>query len=149
MKKMKLQARPARKRMGQAMEQNNNWRGGRIFAPKKTPIGYRFLDRKNGYWKIRIPNHPHAGKNGYVFEHIVIALKNENRFRLEKNECVHHIDFDKQNNAPKNLCICDIELHRWFHGNLENVMGELLKIGIVSFNLKYGYFISEGGDNNA
>ena len=151
MRKMGVKARPATKRTGQSMEQNNNWRGGRVLSPKKTPIGHRFLSagRNNGYWMIRIPDHPHAGKNGYVFEHVVIALQWAGRSRLEKNECVHHVNFDKHDNSPENLCICDIEQHRWYHGNLENVTKELLKLGIISFSLEDGYYLEKGGDKNA
>jgi hypothetical protein len=60
---------------------------------------------KKGYKKLLIPLHPRSDAKGYVFEHIVISEAMIGR-PLERGEEVHHIDFNRQNNAPSNLQIC-------------------------------------------
>ena len=142
MGKMGIVARKARKRE-QGGEKNSSWRGGRILVNEHVPDGKRFYagrDTKKGYWMVRMPSHPHAGQNGYVFEHIVVALKDAGRNRLDPDECVHHIDFDRQNNNSENLCICKKDVHRWYHANLETLTAELLKRGVVGFHEKRGYY---------
>lgn len=64
----------------------------------------------NGYVEIRIPNHHRVRGNGYVFEHIVVVEEKIGRALL-KNEQVHHIDGNKQNNDPSNLDVVDIAEH--------------------------------------
>lgn len=143
MKKMGLKARTPYKRY-QKGEQNSNWKGGKILVNYKTPDGHRFFsdrDENKGYWMVKLPNHPNAGKNGYVFEHIVIALDAVCREKLEPNECVHHIDFNRKNNNPSNLVICTKDKHREYHGKLESLIGELYDKGIVGFDSELGYFI--------
>ncbi len=66
----------------------SNWKGGR-----------RIL---NGYISIYSPDHPRAGTNKSVFEHILVAEMTLGRF-LNKNEIVHHINHNKQDNRPENL----------------------------------------------
>ena len=143
MKRMGIQARIPYKRHQQG-EQNTNWKGGRILVNFKTPAGHRFLSDRNidkGYWMVKLPGHPNSGKNGYVFEHIVIALQSAGREKFEPNECVHHIDFNRKNNEPKNLLICTKDKHREYHGKLESLTGELFDKGIVGFDSELGYFV--------
>lgn len=143
MKKMGINSRKAIKR-NQTGESNSSWKGGRVLVNYKTPNGHRFFSNRNenkGYYMVRMPDHPNAGKNGYVFEHIVIALSAVCREKLNADECVHHIDFVKTNNAPDNLLICNKDKHREYHGNLENLVGELMDMGLVGFNAEKGYFI--------
>ena len=59
---------------------------------------------KRGYPMLYLPTHKRAKKNGYVFEHIVVAEKMLGR-SLTDSEVVHHIDEDKMNNNPDNLMI--------------------------------------------
>lgn len=58
----------------------------------------------NGYIAVYYPEHPRAFKNGCVYEHLLIAEKMLGR-KLTNEECVHHIDFDKTNNAESNLMV--------------------------------------------
>ena len=58
----------------------------------------------HGYPMLYLPNHKRAKKNGYVFEHIVVAEAMLGR-SLTDSEVVHHIDEDKTNNNPDNLMI--------------------------------------------
>lgn len=56
----------------------------------------------NGYVAIYSPDHPRAGTNKAVFEHILVAEKELGR-HLEKDEIVHHINHVKTDNRPDNL----------------------------------------------
>jgi hypothetical protein len=58
----------------------------------------------NGYRLIRIPEHPRAYSNGFVYEHILVAERALGR-PLVRGEVVHHNDGDKLNNDPSNLTI--------------------------------------------
>jgi len=69
----------------------HRWRGGRTIS-------------SHGYALIRIPCHPRAMKNGYVYEHILVAEKILGR-SLKKGEIIHHIDENRQNNDPENIAI--------------------------------------------
>lgn len=60
----------------------------------------------DNYNTIYFPSHHRAWKNGYVYEHIIIAEQKLGR-ELEDGECVHHIDMNKRNNDPNNLMIFD------------------------------------------
>ena len=144
MKKMGIPARKAIKR-NQYGENNSSWKGGKVLVNYKTPVGHRFLSDRNankGYYMIRLPDHPNAGKNGYVFEHIVIALKAIGREKLDrKTECVHHINFIRTDNRPENLIICTKDKHREYHGKLESLVGKLLDKDIVGFDPDIGYYI--------
>jgi hypothetical protein len=70
------------------MKHSNNWKGGRI--------------KRSGYLYIFKPDHPNAGKQGYVAEHRLIMEKKLKRF-LRKEEVVHHINQDVTDNRIKNL----------------------------------------------
>jgi len=65
-----------------------NWKGGRVV------IG--------GYIYLHEPDHQMATSRGYVSEHRKVAADRLGR-DLTKDEAVHHIDGDTQNNSPENL----------------------------------------------
>lgn len=71
------------------MEKCVNWKGGKIID-------------KRGYISIKIPNHPFARSNGYVFEHRLVMEKHLGRY-LKKTEHIHHIDRNRANNKLENL----------------------------------------------
>lgn len=56
------------------------------------------------YKGVYLPSHHKANKDGGVYEHIVIAEQKLGR-PLKDLEVVHHIDGDKDNNAPDNLAV--------------------------------------------
>lgn len=72
------------------------------------------LREVNGYILAYKPDHPKAYKDGYIYEHILIAEKMLGR-HLEENEDVHHIDFNIQNNLHENLLVLDHGQHRKLH----------------------------------
>ncbi len=65
-----------------------NWQGGR-----------RQVGR---YWSLSMPEHPLATKNGLVLEHRLIVEARLGRY-LTRDEVVHHIDGNPENNDPTNL----------------------------------------------
>jgi hypothetical protein len=78
---------------------------------------------KEGYIIVYDPNHHRSQSNGYVYEHIIIAEEMLNRL-LDENECVHHLDENKQNNSLDNLIIFKTKSdHSRFHktGLLEKI----------------------------
>lgn len=105
-----------------------NWKGGRVIH--------------NGYVRIRCPDHPKSiGKEGYVYEHILVMEKHLGR-PLKKGEVVHHINFNKTNNKISNLMLFPSNsAHQKYHGELlrkfkdENIK---LKEKIKFLKNKYG-----------
>ena len=81
-------------------ENNPNWKGGKTIS--------------NGYYRIKMPNHPFANPQGYVYEHRLIMadlVGTENMIGME----VHHKDGNKLNNDPNNLELMDKSIHRSLH----------------------------------
>jgi len=147
MKKMGIPARVAAKR-DQRGEKNSSWKGGRILVNHKTKDGHRYLSSRNankGYYMVRVPEHPHANRYGYVFEHVKVALDAAGMGVLPESCCIHHINFIKLDNRPENLIVCEKARHREYHAKLESVIGELFDKGIVGFDPEIGYFV-RGGD---
>jgi hypothetical protein len=86
------------------MENSNRWAGGRSIG-------------NGGYVRIKIPSHPRALSNGYVWEHILVAEKKLGRplkyfgKSHHLNETVHHINGNKTDNRPENLKIFSNSQH--------------------------------------
>lgn len=57
-----------------------------------------------GYILAYKPKHPFANTNGWVFEHRLVMEKYKGRYLL-KEEVVHHIDGNKENNIIDNLML--------------------------------------------
>ena len=51
-----------------------------------------------------------------------------------KNEQIHHIDGDKENNNINNLILCTWDVHSAIHKRYEDVAYILIKEGIITFN---------------
>lgn len=83
-----------------------NWNGGRHVA-------------SNGYVEIKVAGYPYTNSRGYVYEHRYVVEQHIGRF-LRKNEVVHHIDGNKQNNDISNLMILTNSEHIKLHSILEN-----------------------------
>ena len=102
----------------QKMEANNNWRGGAYLQPLKKK---RKLLLGTGYRMIYQPGHRHAQSAGYVYEHIIVALKKYGLDEIPEGMCVHHIDLRKDNNSPDNLCLMSRKDHALAHNALEEL----------------------------
>lgn len=71
----------------------------------------------NGYPIIYKPNNIHANKDGYAFEHILIA-EQKLGFEFTHGEIVHHKDLNRANNNPENLIVfASKSEHTSFHMN--------------------------------
>lgn len=82
-------------------------------SPKKHATSY-FL---NGYVLIYDPDNPSSmtsGHPGYVYEHRAVAERILGR-PLDVDEVVHHLDHDRSNNSPENLCVMSENAHAQLH----------------------------------
>ena len=69
---------------------------------KKRWLNHKYCYHTNGYIMIKVVNHPHANKRGYIYEHKLVMEENLGRY-LAPTEVVHHKDGNKQNNVISNL----------------------------------------------
>lgn len=76
---------------GAPLERNYFWRGG-----QRTD--------RDRYVMVKVPDHPHATKDGYVRQHRLVMEKVLGRYLLPTEE-VHHKDGDPTNNDPSNLLV--------------------------------------------
>lgn len=81
----------------------------------KKGVGLGKSKKQNGYVEITMGEH--KGR----LEHIVVMEDIIGR-RLYSNECVHHIDHNRSNNAPENLVLMTRSEHARLHAieNSEN-----------------------------
>jgi len=91
--------------------------------------GYRFVLVDDSYPKKR------KGSRFYP-EHILIIEKEVGRLLNGKKEHVHHVDLDKGNNDRKNLLLCLKKRHAEIHNQLDSIVSELIKEGVIVFNLE-------------
>lgn len=107
-----------------AGKNHHNWKGGRVI-------------KGDGYYGIWSPNHSRADKQGYVYEHTLVAEEKYGRLP-EKTEVVHHINLDKLDNSMDNLWLCGNKEHIMCHRSIEKLIKPLLEKGIIGFdNGKY------------
>ena len=68
-----------------------------------------------------MPNHPNSYSNGIIYEHILKAEEKIGRY-LKDDECVHHLDHNRENNSKENLLIFHSQAdHTRFHNMGENL----------------------------
>ena len=75
------------------------------------------IQSKN-YIRLRIPNHPSAGKDGYVYEHRFVVEVSLGRF-LSDDEIVHHKNENTADNRIENLEVMSDGDHSSHHHSLK------------------------------
>lgn len=83
---------------------------------KKGGIGHK-KKRTDGYVAIYFPDHPLCNADGYVMEHQLVMECVIGRHLLE-NECVHHINFIRNDNRKENLQLMTKSEHMSYHSKL-------------------------------
>jgi len=78
----------------------------------KPIVGYKL--RYDGYVDIYIPDHPAAGKSGYVREHRLVVEKRLGRY-LREDEVVHHKNGKRADNRYQNLEVTSKSDHTRHH----------------------------------
>jgi hypothetical protein len=68
----------------------------------------------HGYVMVHSPEHPKADQDGYVLEHRLVMEHKLGRL-LEKNEHVHHINYDRTDNRLENLVVLSPSEHKTRH----------------------------------
>lgn len=92
---------------------------------------------RKGYVMVYKPSHPSSRKSppdyGYIPEHRMAIEDNIGR-SLKKDECVHHVDGDKSNNAIENLILCkNSSDHIRIHSEMGRFVEELIRSGKVHY----------------
>lgn len=103
-----------------------------LFSEEKIMRGWKGLKRENhpcwkggrridrdGYIRVYRPDHMWPRRGGYILEHVLLMETLLQR-RLEKNECVHHKDHNRQNNLPENLEVVIRGAHSKHHRALDS-----------------------------
>ena len=90
-------------------EEHYNWKGGRCYS-------------SDGYILVLRSDHPHANKDGYVFEHRLIMESFVLGRYLTPKEIVHHINHKPDDNRVENLMLMNRAEHNTIHhkGNSES-----------------------------
>jgi len=91
----------------------------------------RTLD-KDGYIRVRCVNHPRAGKDRQVYEHILVMERFFGR-HLFPNEQVHHVNGNRADNRVENLELVDVATHMRLHRVYRRLKGFAGKGGEVCF----------------
>jgi hypothetical protein len=84
------------------LEKHGRWKGGKF-------VGTR------GIIYIKVENHPHKTKQGYVLEHILVMEKHLGRL-LRVNEVIHHLNHNPSDNRIENLKLMTKSSHGSLHG---------------------------------
>lgn len=75
---------------------------GKELKPIVKDYAYRYAHSPSGYVTLYLPDHPNAGKNGMVLEHVKVMSDILGR-SLIKGENVHHRNGQRDDNRPENL----------------------------------------------
>ena len=70
--------------------------------------------RSDGYISAYAPDHPNARADGYVMLHTIVMEQSIGRY-LRKDEVVHHINHQRNDNRLENLALMTIHDHMSMH----------------------------------
>lgn len=71
--------------------------------------------KTDGRCMIKVPNHPKAGKRGYVMKSVLVAEKALGKY-LPDRVVIHHVDNNHTDDRPNNLVVCqDQSYHKLLH----------------------------------
>lgn len=117
---------------------NELGRGVSEVSSRSKKLGRKRWRQRSGYHSGR----PVRGfKNGSpIYEHRAIVEEELGR-PLTSDEIVHHIDFDKHNNALSNLVVFDRSQHRKAHSSFESLVPILVERGIIMFDFDKGVYV--------
>jgi hypothetical protein len=88
---------------------------------KRNAEKYKHQRMTGGYRYVKKTEHPLANANGYVSEHRVSAEAGMKR-NVNKDERIHHINFDKHDNGVENLAVLPNQsAHRKIHEYLGQI----------------------------
>lgn len=79
---------------------------------------------QKGYVQIWNPSHPNATKDGYVNEHRLVMESHLGHY-LRKNEVVHHIDKNKENNKLENLILFESNAKHLAYDNKKDMSSRI------------------------
>lgn len=68
----------------------------------------------DGYVQVHRPDHPRSSRDGYVYEHILVASQAMGK-PVPDYADVHHVNGDKTDNRPQNLVVCSRSYHQILH----------------------------------
>lgn len=113
-------------RRGQHLSQETR---DKIAEAKKLHGSGHVKIRSDGYRAIYYPDYSHSNKDGYVMEHVYIMEHHIGRL-LRDDECVHHINFIRDDNRIENLKLMTKKEHMAYHMRLRHAKkrGEDLSI---------------------
>ena len=90
--------------------------------------------KPDSYILIKSADHPHAGKDGYIPLHRHVVEMSLGRI-LDKNELVHHIDMDKENNNIENLdVIVGNKDHCLCHRSIQKCVRKIIDSGKLHYD---------------
>ena len=96
--------------------------------PNYHPIGARRVTQRGEYVEIKV-----GEPSTWRAEHLIVMEEYLGR-QLAPDEKVHHINMDKMDNRPENLCVLDMASHSRAHGSLLKQVKILMELGVIIFN---------------
>ena len=88
----------------------------------KGGIGHK-KKRTDGYIAVYFPDHTQSNSSGYIMEHDLVMECIIGR-RLNDDECVHHINFIRDDNRKENLKLMTKTEHMSLHAKLRHLNKE-------------------------
>lgn len=99
---------------------------------------YKGWYKENGYILRLVTEHPYANKRGYVHEHRLVMEQKLGRFLIPREELVHHIDGNRENNDIENLKLTMPSEHYYQeHFKARNPNGRFVANDPIFSEIKY------------